>query len=1399
MVDGENEVEFSYNDQDFTETVTYDAPETVSSVDAINETVDVAYNTAAADVKTKLDNNYAEVQVTLSDDSTATVPVTWDVSTFEPKTEGEQTVEGSVDVSGLEDVAETTKTTSVTVKVLEDPAKYESASDEAATTVVENENADVNLSSLTSDINLPKSMEFGDDLYTAKWDSSHPEYVKADGTFVKQPAPGEGDVEVTLTATLEWAAKTNAVEGPDKTVVVTVTVPEKVYGDSLTAENGSLTVTLTKEVADAKMADFTVEKTIDSGDAVEVTPTNISIDGADVTLTVPTVEKGADAKEVSYSVAYNDTEAVSAGFTVEAATPVVTTIEVSDVSVEENKSVELPTATVKDQFGRTMDSETVTFSVENDVVSITDGEIVAGAYAADANTATLTATSDTDSSVTGTATVTVTEDTTAPTIESVVNKNGNQLEVTFSEKVTKANAETAENYALRNTVSGDQVTLDSDSIFVLGSDKKTLTITLDETKVINDPNGIGLNDMGTLDDVQYRLFVNRSNATEATLVDDLAENKMSSNSYLDFQGKIEADEEAPSIVDASYNTGTYELTINFNEKVKLAANDVDETLLKVSGDSNSVTLADGDYPGKANATSVTFKVQTAATKSSLDALSGDLTLEVSAGAFKDTEDNSIEATNTDLTVTKIPVLQSASYDESTNEAVFVFSKKIDVSEITTFDNKFSIAGTDIDNDTAGSATFNTSSDIKQLSFTLTDAAAQSLETAANGAGTTFDAAVVASTVQDLDGNANVADSSSYEMTVGTDYIKDETAPTLDSATYKADTQILELNFNESIIADVSSFTLADVEIYEDDDGTTGLDTDNDTKLGDFSDFDANASNDDKALTNSDLLDGTGTDTEVTHTNEMSTLYVDASNGTDTLHSVLNGASGDVYIVAKADSVTDPSSNKIASKTSVKTDMVNVSNTSAVTSATTITVTNSGVFDVEFKNGSGAVAMDSNSATNPNNYDVHRKDNTLNKIDVKSVKMNSDNTVATLFLDEPMTESGSAEYEVTTSNLKTSEDENGNLPSAEEVDQGNDGDTTTLTAAQSLALTDEDESGTVSSGDKIELTFNEPVKLPADFAISDLSVNNSHTLGNSTFELGDDQKTFTITAGSSATIEVGDKITFPTTITDYEGNALDGANDQTNGMTVSGDTAPVIQSTVYADANSDGVIGEDDTLTITMDQKVYVKDGKTTSDLNNEIDINGNNDRVKSVSINDKVLTVTLNSNANATDLEAANVKINGGEGDLVNVWGTAASDTTGKSLEYADQTAPKVVGFEYDSVNNKLIVEFDEAVDIEGADGTDSTPDAIADMIYDKLSANNGNLGSGATAAALVTNSSNKKVEIDLDGTEAIDQFTTISVTAGEFDAQGGTDEDDITEKVLDASNNPAVRDQGTAYEITIQ
>ena len=67
------------------------------------------------------------------------------------------------------------------------------------------------------------------------------------------------------------------------------------------------------------------------------------------------------------------------------------------------------------------------------------------------------------------------------------------------------------------------------------------------------------------------------------------------------------------------------------------------------------------------------------------------------------------------------------------------------------------------------------------------------------------------------------------------------------------------------------------------------------------------------------------------------------------------------------------------------------------------------------------------------------------------------------------------------------------------------------------------------------------------------------------------------------------------------------------------------------------------------------------------------------------------------------------------------------------------------------------------------------------------------------TNSSNKKVEIDLDGTEAIDQYTTISVTAGEFDAQGGTDEDDITEKVLDASNNPAVRDQGTAYEITIQ
>lgn len=109
LVEGENEITFTYKDQEFTTTVTYEAPtglavKSVSAIDDINVEFGGTYELPAT------------VEITLSDETVVEVPVAWE-DTVDVKAAGTYALEGALDLSELEDVAATDKVATVNVIV----------------------------------------------------------------------------------------------------------------------------------------------------------------------------------------------------------------------------------------------------------------------------------------------------------------------------------------------------------------------------------------------------------------------------------------------------------------------------------------------------------------------------------------------------------------------------------------------------------------------------------------------------------------------------------------------------------------------------------------------------------------------------------------------------------------------------------------------------------------------------------------------------------------------------------------------------------------------------------------------------------------------------------------------------------------------------------------------------------------------------------------------------------------------------------------------------------------------------------------------------------------------------------------------------------------------------------
>ncbi|AKA70863.1 beta strand repeat-containing protein [Clostridium scatologenes] len=957
-----------------------------------------------------------------------------------------------------------------------------------------------------------------------------------------------------------------------------------------------------------------------------------------------------------------------------------------------------------------------------------------------------------------------------PTIDSVSALDAKTIVVNFSEKVDSVTALSNASYTLYNVQTGDAKKLDGTTLAGFTATAAFTDASQKSVKlVLTVPADTAGYPMNGLSNGNYMLYV--------TGVNDVATipNTIVANSNVTFTGTTTPSTTAPILVSSTFNSASGAVTLTFDKPTTGAAPADDKVSFQVG--SNTVLLKNAtDFTGIAAGSTVSFTVAPT-TLAKINALGANPQIVLADSAFTDGTNATVAATSTPSIVAG-PVLNSVTYDENTNTVVYKFSKTIDVTKITTFTNKFKLGGVYIDANAA--AKFNNTANSTDLSFKLSDADAQAIELLLRGGALT--ASVDANTVQDTDAtpNKNVTASSSATLVAGTTYTKDTTAPNLVSAKFNADSKVLALTFDKAVRNDVSDLSLANIKVYKDDNGTAGLQT-----TGNTPDTVATPLT---GITNGSLVtDATGAHVATADT-ESTTIYIkDVDNaGAANIGTILAAvpAGTDLYVDLATGAVKDANTNATTSEQSVKVTNVAISNSSAITSATTVVPNNLGSVTVSFKNVSGSVAMDSTTATNPANYNLYLTANPLAKVEISSISMSADNTAATLLLKTPLTAS-STSYSINTTGIKTATGAAGdinssilvspatamtfNSPAAAEV-------ATNLATTGTPTLTDTDKSGTVTAGDKIDIVFNEPIKLPAGFDASSLTVSGGHSLGTSTVALSADAKTLTITVGSGATIVANDTITLPLTITNYENTALDTTKKTTAGLVVANNNSPIIKSAVYTDTNADGKVDAGDTLVVTFDQNVTAAEGAT---LTGDFKLNTDATKVSAVTLNGATATLTLKDGA---DLVGGNVTITAAQTDINNVWGSHAVDATGKAVTYSDTTAPTVTGISYKA--HALTFTFSEAVN----DLTKTNANDLAAALAAKLNVSGGSLGTAYTVATL--SNDGKSVTITLDGTEALDQYSTISIAAGAF----GT----ATNELKDASGNVAVRGQGTPYTLTI-
>lgn len=938
----------------------------------------------------------------------------------------------------------------------------------------------------------------------------------------------------------------------------------------------------------------------------------------------------------------------------------------------------------------------------------------------------------------------------------------------------------------------------------LQADGKTVIITFSGSI----SNGKGFV-AGGLTNGKYLLYVDQS---ETDKIQDLAAtpNKVITNTNFEFTGTTTPAAGSIQVLSAEYTKAAKTLSLTFTEPANDTSSQIDASKISLQDASGNVAALKGaTYSAGTGSTTVTLNLSAMATDdyAKVAALTGDLQVVVADGAYNDMNGNAAKGNTVSATQIALPTITASAYNTDTNVLTLTFDQPIDSSKITSLTG-ITIAGKDA---ATGSSVKSVNGNVVeiQVATALADGSKSADRTSL------IDGQVDSKVTGKLDVAtyvpANLFTATNTKQNVVTTIAKttitqDATAPVISgisitdlNATGGSEAGTIKLSFSEPVSTTVADWTGANIKFYASDDLTTAIGT---------------------------LNDGTLTQAALGTTAYAKDVTIDLSKYTTkaTLVGELNTkitAGKSIVAVFAKDSVKDENAVGIAE---VKTDSaipVKVLTTTAPDNfkATPINPT---TVKLEIQKTATDVDMKLASVTNPANYTVQLVANPNIKVTPSSVEYLNKKVI--LHFANAL-EVGSAYKLIVNNDLLTASDV---TVAKDTINADTDlaftsasADTTAPSIASATTVTDVNKDGKLNAGDKITVTFDEPIVLngvkASDFelwTVAATAVKTTDTLGNSTVAVNPDNSyQLIITVGDTSTAKIGEQLVLNAsttkTLSDAAGNGVnilkvDNATPQNNALVSPDTTKPAIKTAVYADANNNGKVDKGDTLTLkftqNLDQTVNISalaktnftvDDAASSGSGANLDL----DTFTAAYTDADTVTLTFTGNVDLTKgatnsgyLDSAYISA---KDTITNTWGTAANGSGSLvKITSADTTAPAITGAkylsDYDYANGKLAAGTDKVIEVSFSKAVINgitLDDAAVDAILAVTNSTDYNLGTGYAAKVV-----DGKLYIKLGSSAVIDKgITKLNIKAG-----GATG-------LYDASGNAAIRNSSTPDGVTIQ
>lgn len=976
-----------------------------------------------------------------------------------------------------------------------------------------------------------------------------------------------------------------------------------------------------------------------------------------------------------------------------------------------------------------------------------------------------------------------------PTIASVTGVDKNHVQVVFSEKMNKTDAETVANYELTNV---------SDGLKLSGAAAKTPTL----AKAQADGKTVLLTTDGTM-----TTFTNGYIATVKTGVKDAKGNATTTDQSTYFSGNGEESTQAPVVLSTVYNPSTTATVVVKFDK------DISATVTKSKVTVGGQALALGDTVARTGVAELTITMTTA-TRTAYEA-SADKTVVLAAGAVKDTAVTPNEIGATTLTPVEATRLTSATFDEANNKLVMNFNKVIDISTIDL--TKVTVNGEVLAASTATGNILTQTADSATLEFTLGDATAgvQAQDTDLTNVEVAAVAnrglAIAAGFATDANGNA-VADYNYKNMFAYTD---DSVAPVVESVTYNATTNTMVITANE----DVTIPDLDKVAVY---DGTT--------KLFDFETKKASISAASKG--------GAAIADAAASSSKKFTLYLNDSVGTDA-GSLIEGSSVNkdnlVVKFIKAGTAGQEALKDIAGNVYAKDADSDVA--IAYTDQDPFTIA-TGADQTGLPANQVKLIYDKSLASAdliPSKFTIYKDGNTGVTVPVTAVNAYNNNKTVVLTMDNTSANYVNGYVYVVST---TAKDIYGNpyLAPANATTGDDVGgadftlDTTAVGTAYKLTnavYADTNGNYSADAGDKITLTFDGAVSTSGDVENNDFAFGGGGTpsFGNFTIAAGNQPEELVVTLGAGADITLG------TTTVNITATAADKNIVGANGVKVDAKLAPVtfvkpdqtgpkLTSATFTDANGNGIQDAGDTLTMVFNENVAIVAENMKADAvatagdefllsAGDLTLDGTKASVEGDTLTIEIGTVT-------TAIVPGTTTINGGANAptaVKDLWGNVIAADVAKTIAKSDTVQPVFSNVRIQKgtgntaavlqAGDKVVFDMSEATHLSTA-ATEGAPDLDALKFYAgateiKYATDNvtgglgfGGDGTGGVAGQISVDNSAKTVTVTIAASDGWVGATISALSSFNIDTLG-------TKTFFDANGNQVKTASGFGLAVTAE